>query len=269
MSCPDLYYETHGAAGPHVLLVHGIYSARSHWYPNLDGLTAFARPVIVELYGHAHSPTPDDQACYHPDRYVAQFERIREAVGAERWFTIGQSLGAALTLRYGLAHPERVIAQVFTNSGSAFASPEVRRSMADGRAAQQRRIDEGTLPDPRESPLNPSRNRRLTPKFRHALEQDTALHSPLGIARTSMYTTPDVSLYGRGAENRVPTLMCVGVREERFAENRRYIEAHWARLEVVELNGGHGVNMDVPADFNAAVRGFFARFIDAAEATGG
>lgn len=264
MDCPDLYYETHGTAGPHMLLVHGIYSARSHWYPNLEGLTAFARPVIVELYGHAHSPTPDDPACYHPDQYMDQFERIREAVGAERWFTVGQSLGAGLTLRYGFTHPGRVIAQAFTNSGSAFASPEAQQRMAEGRAAQQQRIDDGTLPDPRESPLNPSRNRRLTAESRRALEQDIALHSAVGIARTSMYTVPDVSLYGRGETNTVPTLMCVGVREERFAENRRYIEAHLARLEVVELNGGHGVNMDVPADFNAAVRGFFERFIGAA-----
>ncbi|MDA0364443.1 MAG: alpha/beta hydrolase [Chloroflexi bacterium] len=264
MNCPDLYYETHGSTGPHVLLVHGIYSARSHWYPNLEGLTAFMRPVIVELYGHAHSPTPDDPACYEPERYIEQFERIREAVGAERWFTIGQSLGAGLTLRYGLAHPERVIAQAFTNSGSAFASPETQERMAEGRAAQLARIEDGTLPDPRDSPLNPSRNRRLTPEFRSALEADTALHSAVGIARTSMYTVPSVSLYGRGDENTVPTLMCVGVREERFAENRRYIEQHVAQLEVVELNGGHGVNMDVPADFNAAVRSFFERFIHAA-----
>jgi pimeloyl-ACP methyl ester carboxylesterase len=195
---------------------------------------------------------------------MAQFERIREAVGAERWFTVGQSLGAGLTLRYGLTHPERVIAQAFTNSGSAFASPDVQRRMAEGRATQQRGIDEGTLPDPRESPLNPARNRRLAPEFRRALEEDTALHSAIGIARTSMYTTPHVSLHGRGDENTVPALMCVGVREERFVENRRYIEGHLARLEVVELNGGHGVNMDVPADFNAAVRAFFERFIDPA-----
>ena len=79
-----------------------------------------------------------------------------------------------------------------------------------------------------------------------------------------MFTVPGVSSYADAAANTLPTLMCVGVREERFAENRRYIEQHMAHLEVVELNGGHGVNMDVPADFNAAVRAFFERFIDPA-----
>jgi len=42
-------------------------------------------------------------------------------VGAERWLVCGQSLGAALTLRYSLDHADRVTAQVFTNSNSALA----------------------------------------------------------------------------------------------------------------------------------------------------
>ena len=36
----------------------------------------------------------------------------------------GQSLGATLTLRYALDHPERVLAQVFTNSTSALADSD-------------------------------------------------------------------------------------------------------------------------------------------------
>ena len=49
-------------------------------------------------------------------------ERTREALGAERWYTVGQSLGAALSLRYGVTHPDRVIAQAFTNSSSALGT---------------------------------------------------------------------------------------------------------------------------------------------------
>ena len=58
-------------------------------------------------------------------RYLRQFEAIRERLAVERWYLCGQSLGASLTLRYSLAFPERVIAQVITNSNSAFATAEI------------------------------------------------------------------------------------------------------------------------------------------------
>ena len=110
------HYEVHGTAGPHLLLVHGLLSSREQWTPNLAALTQHYRPVIVELLGHGRSPSPEDPAAYRPEAIVADLERIRSALGVERWLVCGQSLGAALTLRYALRHPERVIAQVFTNS---------------------------------------------------------------------------------------------------------------------------------------------------------
>ncbi|MBM3140613.1 MAG: alpha/beta hydrolase [Chloroflexi bacterium] len=265
MSCPLPYYETHGTQGPYVLMVHGIYSARSHWLPNRDAIAEWARPVILELFGHGRSPTPDDPDCYHPDRYVEYFEQIREALGAERWFVVGQSLGAALTLRYSLLRPQRVIAQAFTNSSSAFAPPESQHRMARDREDRIRQL-EANPPDPALSPMNPARNRRVPPEVRRALADDVALHSPLGVARTSMYTAARASLHGRGHENTVPTLLLVGEREERFREARRYIESHLACLEVVGLNGGHGANLDDPQAFNRALREFFERFTDGAGA---
>jgi 2-succinyl-6-hydroxy-2,4-cyclohexadiene-1-carboxylate synthase len=257
--CPRLYYETHGERGPHVLLVHGMISARSHWLPNLAALCEYARPVVVELYGHGRSPTPEDPACYHPDHYVAEFERIRGELEVERWFLVGQSLGAGLILRYSLAHPDRVVAQAFTNSASAFAPPAAQERMRANREAQQQRLARGEAPDPRESPLNPARNRRVTPEVRAALEADVARHDRIGVARTSMYTAAHVSLHGRIGEISVPTLLVVGEREERFEPDRRFIESHLPGLEVAALNGGHGVNLDAPADFDAALRSFFIR----------
>jgi pimeloyl-ACP methyl ester carboxylesterase len=259
--CDGLYFETHGSRGPHALLVHGMLSSRSHWLPNLEALCGYARPVVVELYGHGRSPSPERPECYHPDAYLEQFERIRREVGAERWLLVGQSLGAALTLRYSLAHPERVIAQAFTNSASAFAPPAFRERMLEAREAQARRLERGELPDPRESPLNPARNRRVSAEVRAALEADVALHDRAGVARTSLYTLPDTSLYERIGEISAPTLLVAGEREERFAEQRRFIEARLPGVEVAALDGGHGVNLDVPLEFDAALRAFFGRFI--------
>jgi pimeloyl-ACP methyl ester carboxylesterase len=263
MACPPLHVEHHGTHGPHVLLVHGMLSGRSHWLPNLLALCEYARPIVVELYGHGRSPTPDDPACYHPDAYLAEFERIRVQAGAERWCLVGQSLGAALTLRYSLAYASRVIAQAFTNSASAFASPELQQRIAEGRPALLQRVEAGEAPDPRANPMSPAGNRRVAPEVRAALEADVALHSPLGVARTTLHTLPYTSLYDRAGDIAVPTLLIVGEREARFAPSRAFVEERIPGLEVVGLNGGHGVNLDVPAGFDAALRAFFERHADA------
>ena len=93
------HYEVHDGEGPYLVLLHGMLSSRAQWMLNLEALSAIARPVVVELWGHGRSPAPDDPALYHPDGYVATLERLREELGAARWCLCGQSFGAGITLR--------------------------------------------------------------------------------------------------------------------------------------------------------------------------
>ena len=116
---PCLHYDIREGAGEPLLLLHGFLSSRAQWLANLDGLKAFCTPVTVELWGHGRSPMPDDIALLHPLAYVEQFEKIRRDIGAERWYVVGQSFGAGLTLRYALEHPDVLYGQAFCNSNSA------------------------------------------------------------------------------------------------------------------------------------------------------
>jgi pimeloyl-ACP methyl ester carboxylesterase len=256
MSDAHLHYEAHRGDGPFLLLVHGFLSSRTQWMPNIAALSSVARPVVVELFGHGRSPSPADADAYTPASYVAEFERIRSTLGAERWFVCGQSLGAALTLRYALDHPERVIGHIFTNSNSAFAGRAWAERVRPAMEEQARRLaSEGHAVIDRH-PLNPSRGSRLSPELRAAFEADCALHDPHGIAMAGLHTVPGSSSRERAAENVVPSLMIVGKREERFAENRGFAERTMPHLRVAALDAGHAVNLDAPAAFDAAVLTF-------------
>lgn len=256
---PRLHYEVHGGRGPFLLLVHGLLSSRAQWLANLEALAAVCRPVVVELLGHGRSPSPDDPRSYAPGAYVEEFQRLREELGAERWFVCGQSLGAALTLRYALEHPERVIAQVFTNSNSALADEAWARSVRPLMEAQAGRLRERGQAALQDHPLNPARSRRLPSAVREALLADYALHDPLGVALTGLHTVPESSVRGRVAENRVPALLVVGEREEGFAAQRRFAEETMPYLEVVGLDAGHAVNAEAAEGFNSAVVDFLER----------
>ncbi|MGH7822430.1 MAG: alpha/beta fold hydrolase, partial [Candidatus Binatia bacterium] len=255
LSDAALHVDVHDGTGPFLMLVHGILSGRAQWAPNLAALSRVARPVVVELFGHGRSPAPEDPACYHPDAYVRAFDDIRARLGAERWLVCGQSLGAALTLRYALDHPERVIAQVFTNSTSALADAEwIERTRAMAPALAET-IERGGRDALERMPIHPTHARRIPRDHHERLLEDAALLDPGGVARTFRWAVPDSSVRERIGENRVPTLLVCGERETRFAAHRDFATRAMPHLEVVGLDAGHAVNLEAADAFDETVVG--------------
>lgn len=254
------YYEVHGECGPLVLFVHGILSSRTQWMPNLAAfIEGGYRPVVVELLGHGRSPSPSDPAVYSPTAYVDYFERIRQKVGAKSWYVVGQSLGAALTLRYSLDFPQHVMAQVFTNANSALAPPGWEALVKPFFEEMAREFESGGREALNRHRLSPTQAHHLPPDVKDEFRKDLALHDLRGISMTGFHTNLLSSVYGRVKENRVPTLLVVGERETRFEEARHFAEKSFPHLTVVATNAGHAVNLGAATKFNESVLRFFAR----------
>lgn len=253
---PGLHWDVHAGTGEHLLLVHGFVSSRTQWLPNLDALRRVARPVVVELYGHGRSPSPDDRNAYTAAAYAEQFEAIREAVGADRWIVAGHSLGTALALHYVLAKPGSVLGHVMTNSNSAVADAAWFEGRREQQAEMARSLESAAPGDIVTSPFFPGRVRGLTPDVVAAFEADAGLHSPIGLARSVRYTTPTTSSRDLVSTNTVPTLLVAGRRERAFDESREFLAATMPGIEVVDVDAAHAVNLEAPAAFDAAVADF-------------
>lgn len=253
----DLWFEVHPGQGEPLLLVHGFLSSRANWSLNLAGLAEIATPVVVELWGHGRAPGPTDPAAYSAAAYVAAFERVRRAVGCDRWFVCGHSMGAALTLRYALAHAERFRGHVIMNSNAVVAEAEwfVRSAAAfeSSAAAFEARGTEAVL----DHPQFPGRIRSLPDEVRAEIYADGRLHDPRALAMSLRATSPAVSSRDDVAGNTVPTLLVAGRRERAFAPSLRYLEATMPNLEVVLADAGHAVNLEAHDEFDEHV----ARFI--------
>ncbi len=253
----SLHYQIHGHQGPHILMVHGFMSSRSQWRPNVEELCQIGRPVVVELYGHGRSPSPEDIMHYKPDGYVKEFERIREEIGAETWLVVGQSLGASLSLRYVHDFPERVIAQVFTNSRSAVSDEEWEEEMtalaADVREQGRSYIDA--------YPLNPAKGKRLPKELIKHIVADTHLIDVEGFANTGLHTITNACVRHLMEDIHCPTLLVVGEYEKKFLPFRDHIQEIMPNVEVVNLPGGHAVNLDAAPEFNKAVIEFFSHHL--------
>jgi pimeloyl-ACP methyl ester carboxylesterase len=233
-------------------MVHGMMSSRAQWILNLGKLKDFCRPVVVELFGHGRSPSPADPEAYYPDSYIEEFERIRKKLGIERWFICGQSLGASLTLRYSLYCPGHIIAQIFTNSRSAFMTNPTEKTMKS--AAEH--LQKGGRASLDNVPLNPSKSRHLKAEVKEALLKDIDLINIKGLANNLQYLVTGCSVRDLIQQNEVPTLLVAGRFDQSFSPFIEFIEKTMPQLEVEVLDGGHAVNIDAADQFNEAVKKF-------------
>ena len=253
------YWEVHDRGqGPHILMVHGFLSSRAQWRANLDALTQFTRPVLVELLGHGRSPSPEDPAVYAVSAYMQAFEAIREELGAERWLICGQSFGAGLAIQYALEYPERTMGLVFTNSNSALSAPNdpERAASQDERA---RAITEGGKQPLWDLRIHPRNAKRFPEEIKAELVADADMLAPEGILRSIAWTSPGLALAHRLRDISVPTLFVNGVWEKRFQPLRDKIAAGIPGVIVADYPGGHSINIEAAEGFETSVREFVAR----------
>jgi 2-succinyl-6-hydroxy-2,4-cyclohexadiene-1-carboxylate synthase len=242
-----------------LLLVHGLLSCRAQWMLNIQALTKVTRPVVVELLGHGRSPAPESPDAYRPEGYIEAFEKIRKHLGTGKWLICGQSLGAGLTLRYALDLPEKISAQIFTNTTSAFRETNYMMDARKDIETYARKLLETGTEGLTQIPVHPANARRLRADVKAALVADCAGMNVLGVANAIRYTRPELSVRSRVKDNKVPALLVCGKQERRFLPFCDFAREHMAGLEIVDLEGGHAVNIDAAGEFNDAVSAFAIR----------
>ncbi|MBU2647490.1 alpha/beta hydrolase [bacterium] len=248
----NLFYEVHGHQGPYLLLVHGFLSSRRQWMLNLESLSRFCRPVVIELYAHGRSPSPSDGMLYRPENYAREFERIRRELCIEQWFVCGQSLGAALTFRYVLDYPEVVLGHIFTNSMSALTE----ETFEEKAKLLVELLEAGGQEAILELPVHPSKSSRLNPDVKKTLMDEAKLIDIKGLSLTGLNTLVRASVRSRLGINRTRTLLIAGRFDRAFTPYLEIAEEIIPYLAVEILDGGHGINIDAPNEFNRLVERF-------------
>ena len=248
-----LHWQVHPGVGPYLLLVHGFLMGPNQWHPNLAALGAVCQPVVVDLLGHGRSPAPAEVECYQPSAYVEAFEAIRRALGTQRWFLCGYSLGAGLTMRYALTHPRRVIGHAFTNSTSALADAEQVALWREEAETSAARILAGGTKAIERIPVHPRFAKRIDPASRALVLADAARLQPQGVANAIRCTTPEASVRSELGNNARPALLVNGLKENRFQTHRQFVADHMRQVRIVDLDASHAVNLEAAAAFNQAL----------------
>ncbi|MDF3042475.1 MAG: pip4, partial [Thermomicrobiales bacterium] len=104
-----VWYESAGMGDRTLLLLHGGPGGNSEdLSPFLDLAVEGFRVVRYDQLCSWRSEKPDDLSLWQVPRFVAEVEKVREALDLGKVHLLGQSWGAFLAIEYALHHGERL-----------------------------------------------------------------------------------------------------------------------------------------------------------------
>lgn len=112
----DLYYETHGAGDP-VLLIHGLGSSTRDWEPQIDALAARFQVVAFDVRGHGRSSKPKER--YSVKLFADDTAALIRALGLAPVHIVGISMGGMIAFQLAVDAPDLIRTLVIVNSGPA------------------------------------------------------------------------------------------------------------------------------------------------------
>ncbi|HEX2221464.1 MAG TPA: alpha/beta hydrolase [Candidatus Limnocylindria bacterium] len=133
----NLYYETHGAGQPMILL-HGGLGSGEMFGPILPTLAEKHRVIAVDLQGHGRTADIDRPI---DERLMADdIAALIEHLGLERPDLVGYSLGGGVAFHTAVKYPEKVgkliVASVYFRWDAAYAELRALQGQVNAAAAE-------------------------------------------------------------------------------------------------------------------------------------
>ena len=136
-----LFHTQHGASGPRVVFLHGLFGQGRNWTTIAKALGGQARVSLVDLPNHGRSPWTDHFS--YPEMADQVADLIRAEAGGEPYAVVGHSMGGKVAMALALLHPDLVERLCVVD-----VSPVARRvSGFETYVRGLRSIDLDTLPD--------------------------------------------------------------------------------------------------------------------------
>lgn len=161
--------EGRSADGVPLFLVHGYTGGVSDFEDVAPALIANRRVIRYDHRGHAQSQNLGDKAAYTFDHLVADLAALVDALGLERIDLLGHSMGGVVSMRYVLAHPDKVRSLVLMDTGAEPAGL-LPQEMIDGLADQGREHGMQVVVDVM-APFLGAMQEKLTPERREELHR--------------------------------------------------------------------------------------------------
>ena len=256
----ELYYEDTGEGYP-LVLSHEFAGDYRSWETQVRYFSRRYRVITWNYRGYPPSEVPDDPAAYSEEQLVADLYGLVRHLGFEQAHIAGLSMGGAVALKLGIAHPEVCRSLVIAGAGSGSVNREqfVREALlqADRFEREPDRAFDLYAVGPARVQL-----RQKDPRGWQEFAEQLKSHSPRGSAlimrgvQAKRKTIFDVE--GELAKVDVPSLIMVGDEDEPCLDSALLMKRRMPRAGLVVFpKSGHAINLEEPDLFNRAMLDFF------------
>ncbi|MDI9930748.1 alpha/beta hydrolase [Rhodococcus sp. IEGM 1354] len=114
------HYHELGEGTP-ILFLHGSgtgVTAAANWWLNLPELSQYGRCIAIDSIGYGQSVVADGTE-YGIREWVRHAVRVLDALGIEKTWIVGNSLGGWLAFQFAIDFPERLLGVVSMGTGGA------------------------------------------------------------------------------------------------------------------------------------------------------
>jgi pimeloyl-ACP methyl ester carboxylesterase len=259
MAAPGMHVEAVGQ-GPGIVLAHGFGGSARNWRPQVRALRERFRVVVYDARGHARSAAPSESSAYREAALVDDLAAAAARTGDARPVVGGLSLGAAVALRYALAHPDRERALVLASYPAGPASDRgiAARALSFADAIERDGLEAAGV----RFVWGPGSG--LEPADAALVRQGFLEHAPQALAHTLReflaQLEPVEALASQLARLDLPALLICGGRDGGSLPVCRTLATLLPKAELHVIQGaGHVVNLAAPAAFDTALLGFLGR----------
>ena len=115
----QVWYRRSGEGGVPLLVLHGGPGAGHDYLESLEALAEDREVIFYDQLGCGRSDRPDDASLWRIERFVAEVDKVRNALGLERVHLLGQSWGGWLAIEYMLSRPRGVVGLVLASTSAS------------------------------------------------------------------------------------------------------------------------------------------------------
>jgi len=263
----EMEVEEQGDGERAFVLVHGFTGSRDDFRERVPELAALGRTIALDQRGHGGTTNSGRAADYTLDGLVADLAVAFDALELERADLLGHSLGGMVTMRFALAHPERVASLVLMDtSPRPMPMPipeEARETLA--KLAREQGVA-ALLPGMRRRPLEslaPARRRSIEvdgDAYWMRIERKLEAMDPIAWQELIRVLGEHEPVADRLGEIRCPTTVLVGAEDVFFLPPADELERGIpGAVRVTIPDAEHSPQLENPAAWSEAVRSHLAR----------
>jgi pimeloyl-ACP methyl ester carboxylesterase len=265
----EIEWERTGSGDRPFVLVHGFTGSRDDWSDVLPALAELGPTLVLDQRGHGGSSNPGTPSAYSLEQLVLDLARFLDVMEIGRCDLLGHSMGGMVSLRFVLAHADRVASLVLMDTAAGPIDGASRRILEiGGKIAREQgmaKLFAAMRVQMSQDPERPAASRcaeeRMGPeryweRIRAKIEaMDAEAFATLGEQLTDHDGVED-----RLGEIACPTTVLVGTEDTPFLAPARELEAGIRGARRVEIpDAGHSPQIENTELWLAAIRDHLAR----------